>query len=69
VAGLAAYVVRNLINPDLLIPRILVVGIVTAAIYLPAMYVMRLPGWEVLSREKIVAMVRATLGKWKRANA
>jgi hypothetical protein len=69
VAGIGAYLVRNLINPDLLIPRILVVGIVTAAIYLPAMYVMRLPGWEVLSREKITAMVRATLGKWRGANA
>jgi hypothetical protein len=69
VAGLAAYLVRNLINPDLLIPRILVVGVVTAAIYLPAMYVMRLPGWEVLSRERISAMVRTTLGKWRGANA
>ena len=69
VAGLAAYVVRNLISPDLLIPRILVVGVVTAAIYLPAMYVMRLPGWEVLSREKISAMVRTTLGKWRGVNA
>jgi O-antigen/teichoic acid export membrane protein len=69
VAGLAAYAVRNLINPDLLIPRILVVGIVTAAIYLPAMYVMRLPGWEVLSREKIAALVRTALGKWRGANA
>jgi O-antigen/teichoic acid export membrane protein len=69
VAGLAAYLVRNLINPDLLIPRILVVGLVTAAIYLPAMYIMRLPGWEVLSREKISALVRATLGKWRGANA
>ena len=53
VAGVAAYLVRNLINPNLLIPRILVVGIVTAAIYLPRMYCLALPGWEMLSREKI----------------
>ena len=52
VAGVAAYLVRNLINPDLLIPRILVVGVVTAAIYLPAMYVLRLPGWETAHRAR-----------------
>src|SRR5580704_1378051 len=69
VAGLAAYAVRNLINPDLLIPRILVVGIVTAAIYLPAMYLMRLPGWEMLSRERIIGLVRTTLGKLRSARA
>ena len=60
VAGVAAYLVRNLINPNLLIPRILVVGVVTAAIYLPAMYVLRLPGWELLSREKIVGHAART---------
>ena len=69
VAGVAAYAVRNLINPDLLVPRILVVGICVGAIYLPAMYMMRLPGWEVLSRERITAMVRSSLGKLKSANA
>src|SRR5580692_205200 len=67
VAGVAAYLVRNLINPNLLIPRILVVGVVTAAIYLPAMYVLRLPGWELLSRDKIVGMLRGQLGKLKGA--
>ena len=67
VAGVAAYLVRNLINPNLLIPRILVVGVVTAAIYLPAMYVLRLPGWELLSRDKIVGMLRGQLSKLKGA--
>jgi hypothetical protein len=33
------------------------------------MYVMRLPGWEVLSREKIAALVRTTVGKLKGVNA
>jgi O-antigen/teichoic acid export membrane protein len=69
VAGAAAYFARNLINPDLLIPRILIVGVVTALIYLPAMYMLRLPGWEMLSREKITALVRSQLGKWRGAAA
>ena len=69
VAGVAAYFVRNLINPNLLIPRILVAGIVTAAIYLPAMYVLRLPGWELLSRERLLALMRGALGKLKGATA
>jgi len=69
VAGLAAYAVRNLINPDLLIPRILAVGVCVGAIYLPAMYFLRLPGWEVLSREHIVSLLRTTLGKMRSANA
>jgi len=69
VAGLAAYVVRNLINPDLLIPRILIVGGCVAAIYLPAVYWFRLPGWETMSRERLLAMMRTTLGKLRSAGA
>jgi hypothetical protein len=61
--------VRNRIPPQMLIPRILVAGIVTAAIYLPAMYFMKLPGWEVLSRERLLGMVRSQLGKLRGAAA
>jgi O-antigen/teichoic acid export membrane protein len=69
VAGMVAYAVRNLISPGLLIPRILAVGLCVSAIYLPAMYLLRLPGWELLSREHIVGVLRSTLGKLRSANA
>jgi O-antigen/teichoic acid export membrane protein len=57
-AGLFAYVIRNLISPSLLVPRILAVGICFALLYLPAFYFMRLPGWEYMSRERIASFVR-----------
>lgn len=69
VAGVIAYFVRNLISPGLLIPRILAVGVCVAAIYLPAMYFLRLPGYEALSRERLLDMMRTTLGKLRSANA
>ncbi len=61
VAGLVAYAVRNLIDPALLIPRIAAVGACIATIYIAATFLFRLPGWEVLSRERIVSLVRTTL--------
>jgi hypothetical protein len=69
VAGLVAYAVRNLINPALLIPRIVTVGGCIAAIYLAAMFVFRLPGREFLSRERIVSLVRTTLAGVTSASA
>ena len=68
VAGLAAYAVRNLISPNLLIPRIAVVCATVATIYLPGMYLFRLPGWEVLSKEQILGFIRTTLRKPKGVN-
>lgn len=59
-AGLVAYIVRNLINPALLIPRILVVTMCLGTVYVTALFLLRLPGWEVLSRERIVSLVRTT---------
>ena len=69
VGGLLAYAVRNLIPARLLIPRILAVGICVCAIYLPAVYLWRLPGHELLTRERIMAFVRANLGRLRGANA
>jgi len=66
-AGLAAYAVRNLINPNLLIPRIAAVSICIGAIYLTAMFVFRLPGWEMLSKERIFSLVRTTLARMTNA--
>ncbi len=68
-AGVLAYLVRNLINPRLLIPRILVVGICVCAVYLPAVFWLRLPGWDMLTRERIMSFVRSTLGRLRSANA
>lgn len=68
-AAVAAYAVRNLINPHLLVLRIAAVSALVAAIYLPGMYLFRLPGWEVLSRERIFGIIRTALGKTSSANA
>jgi len=69
VAGLLAYAVRNLIPARWLIPRILAVGICVCAIYLPALYLWRLPGWDLLTRERITSFVRSNLGRLRGANA
>jgi hypothetical protein len=69
VAAVPAYFLRNLINPRLLIPRILVVGISVCAVYLPAIFLLRLPGWELLTRERITAFIRSTMGRLRSANA
>ncbi len=68
-AGLVARWVRDLISPALLIPRIAVVALCVAAIYLPAMFVLRLPGWEMLTKERISSLLRNTWSKMKNANA
>jgi O-antigen/teichoic acid export membrane protein len=65
-AGLFAYVVRNMISPALLVPRILAVGVCFFLVYLPAFYFMRLPGWEFMSWERIQGVIRSQLSKLKR---
>jgi O-antigen/teichoic acid export membrane protein len=67
--GLCAYVARSLIKPNLLIPRILVVGTCFAAVYLPLFYLLRLPGWDALSRQRLKAFVQTRLAKLKNAGA
>ncbi len=66
-AGFVAYALRNLINPRLLIPRIIVVGLCIAAIYLPAMMMLRLPGAELLTKERLLGLMRSKLGWVKSA--
>jgi O-antigen/teichoic acid export membrane protein len=68
VAGLFAYTVRNLISPALLIPRILAVGVCVSAIYVPAMFILHLPGWEMLTWERITSFVHSTLGRLRGAS-
>ena len=68
-AGLFAYAIRNLIAPRLLIPRILAVGVCVAAIYLPAVFVLRLPGWDMLTKERIVSFAQSAWGRLRGANA
>ncbi len=67
VAGLVAYVVRNLIDPAHLIARIAAVTLCIGVIYLSATFVFRLPGWELLSRERISLLVRTTLARMRHA--
>jgi O-antigen/teichoic acid export membrane protein len=59
-AGVVAYLVRNLISPRLLIPRILAVGVCGAAVYLAGVFVFRLPGREQLSKERLLFLLRST---------
>ena len=68
-AGLFAYFVRNLISPSLLIPRILAVGICFFVVYAPVFYAMRLPGSELMSRERVQSVVRNQLSKLKSGGA
>jgi O-antigen/teichoic acid export membrane protein len=65
-AGLFAYLIRNLISPALLVPRILAVGICFTLLYVPLFYAMRLPGWEFMSWERIQSVVRHQMAKMKR---
>ncbi len=70
VAGVLAYTVRNLISPRLLVLRIIAVGLCATAVYLPAVILFRLPGWENLSKEKIwsvaqMAWARVTNSSWR----
>ena len=68
-AGLFAFTIRNLINPSLLVPRILAVGISFTLLYVPFLYAMRLPGWEYMSKERIQSFVRNQMAKMKRTAA
>jgi hypothetical protein len=66
-AGLVAYVVRNLIDPAHLLARIAAVTLCIGVIYLSATFVFRLPGWEMLSKERISFLVRTTLARMRHA--
>ncbi|HZD32505.1 MAG TPA: oligosaccharide flippase family protein [Candidatus Angelobacter sp.] len=61
VAGLAAYLARNLVSPPLLIVRIATVTLVLGAVYLTGFYLLRIPGWEFLSWRRITAAIRSRL--------
>jgi O-antigen/teichoic acid export membrane protein len=68
-AGLFAYAIRNLIRPALLVPRILAVGICFSLLYVPVFYALRLPGWDLMSKERIQSMIRNQLSRMKKATA
>ena len=68
-AGAIAYLVRNLIPAALLVPRILTVGITVAAIYIPAMFALRLPGWEMFTKDRLLSLAKSTLGRLRSATA
>jgi O-antigen/teichoic acid export membrane protein len=68
-AGVVAYFVRNLINPHMLLPRIAAGGICVAAMYLPGIFIFRLPGYHYLTKERLMAFLRSTLGRLGSASA
>ena len=68
-AATVAYLVRNLIRPQLLAPRIVVVGLCLAAIYLPGVPAFRLPGYDYLTKDRLVRFARSTLARLRSASA
>lgn len=63
-AGLFAYGVRQLIPPNLLLIRCLAVAASVAAVYLPAVFLLHLPGGEMLTKEKLRAAMRWGIDKF-----
>jgi O-antigen/teichoic acid export membrane protein len=64
--GLIAYAIRNLMSPDALVLRLAITGTSFAVMYLTAMFVLKLPGSEELSKERLtgaIAQVRGRLRK------
>jgi O-antigen/teichoic acid export membrane protein len=68
-AGGMAYFVRNLVNPALLIARIAVVTAVLGAVYLTGFYLFRIPGWDLLSRQRIAYAIRSRLARLPTASS
>jgi len=68
-AAAIAYFLRNLIPATFLIPRILVVGVSVAAVYVPLMFVLRLPGWEIFTKDRLLSLAKSTLGRLRSAAA
>lgn len=66
-AGVMAYLVRNLINPALVIPRIVVSSAVVGTIYLVALYWLRLPGAEFLTKERLRGLLESTMRRFRSA--
>ncbi len=67
VAALVAYVLRNLISPHWLIPRIIVVGLTIVGICAAGVMWLRLPGSEMLTKEKITSVVRTSWARMRSA--
>jgi O-antigen/teichoic acid export membrane protein len=67
-SAVCAYAVRSLLNPNVLILRIFLVGACFALVYLPLFYILRLPGWDTLSRERVRAFLQARLARLKDAS-
>jgi O-antigen/teichoic acid export membrane protein len=68
-AGLFAYAIRSLIRPSLLVPRILAAGICFSLLYVPVFYAMRLPGWDLMSKDRIQSFVLNQWSKLRRTAA
>ena len=69
VAAALAHFVRNLIPAALLIPRIVAVGLIVTAIYVPAMFALRLPGWELFTKDHLLSLAKSTLLRLRGATA
>lgn len=65
-AGLIiASMLRDLISPDLLIPRLAVTSVTFGLIYLTGLYYLRLPGSEQLQKERLKSLAATVLAKVK----
>ena len=67
-AAIVAFAVRNQIDPNWLVGRIVAVGLCVSVVYLPAMHLLRLPGWEVTSPRRLRSWLDTTLKELKRSD-
>ena len=58
---IVAFAIRNQIDPNWLVGRIVAVGLCVSVVYLPAMHLLRLPGWEVTSPRRLRSWLGTTL--------
>jgi O-antigen/teichoic acid export membrane protein len=69
VVGLVTYFVRNLINPDLVVPRLVVAMTCFGALYLTAVYALKLPGSQELSKERVARLISSAVQKVRSSRA
>ena len=67
VAALVAFGVRNATENQKLFVRLALTGISFALVYLAGFYFWRLPGWEIVSKERLLGFVQSTRARLRGA--
>jgi O-antigen/teichoic acid export membrane protein len=69
VVALVAYGVRSTIDPDRVVLRLVAATSCFGMLYLPAMYALKLPGSQELSKDRIAGFASSALQRLRRSNA